>query len=238
MYLDAQKIFRFACDFQCCPERDDTVDVGYRPFSDKGIAVPRSVVLPGDVVSRLAILHDCRYAVVVIGRHIVLALGFFLSLCDFCLFLLPGGKLRLQPLYFRLVLIVFLTERDGIFYAGIGYLLDQRFIFLFQCGYLGLECVNLVVRFPLHGIQFRQVQFFALGCGLHRALFGMGVKCLTAFAALVLGRSLPKCRSIRTGHTDCYRLTAFQLLFVGCLIIVPAVGRDIIDIPVFVLVEL
>ena len=65
----------------------------------------------------------------------------------------------------------------------------------------------------------------------------MGVERTSAFPALILGCSLPKCRTVRTGDTDCYRLASFQFLFIGRLVIVPAVGSDIIDIAVFVVVK-
>ena len=136
VYLDAKEVFGLSGDFQCRLECDDAVDIRDCAFSDMGVAVPGTVVLPSDIVSRLAVLHDSRYPVIVIGLHIVIAFGFFLCLCDFLLLLLPGGKFRFQPVYFRFVLIVFLTERNGILYTGIGNLFDKRFVFLFQCGYL------------------------------------------------------------------------------------------------------
>ena len=134
--LDAKEVFGLSGDFQCRLECDDAVDIRNRAFSDIGVAVPGTVVLPGDIVSSLAVLHDSRYPVIVIGLHIVVALGFFFCLCDFLLFLLSRGKFRFQPVYLRFVLIVFLTERNGILHTGIGNLFDKRFVFLFQCGYL------------------------------------------------------------------------------------------------------
>ena len=136
MYLDAKEVFGLSSDFQCRLERDDAVDIRDRAFSGIGVTAPGALASPGDIVSCLAVLHDSRYPVIIIGLHVVVALGFFFCPRDLLFFLLPGGKFRFQPVYFRFVLVVFLAERNGILHAGIGYLFDKRFVFLFQSGYL------------------------------------------------------------------------------------------------------
>ncbi len=103
VYLDTEEIFRFAGYRDRRLERDDPVDVRHGRLDDIGVAVPRPAVLPRQAVSRLAVLHDGRYAVIVVCCHIVIArrLGFRVGV--FPLFLLPFGQLAFQAGHLCLV---------------------------------------------------------------------------------------------------------------------------------------
>ena len=60
----------------------------------------------------LAVLHDSRNTVVIIGRHVVVGGGFFFGLCQFRLLPAHGGEFRFYPemcIRDREVLIFFTT---------------------------------------------------------------------------------------------------------------------------------
>ena len=125
VYLDAQEIFWFSGNLQCCLEGDDAVDVGHSGFSDVSIAAPCSFPLPSQVIGTLAVAHDSRYAIVVIGCHLIVFSCLCLGFLYFPLFLLPCGKFFVQLFDGSLVLVVLLPILGCIFHTCIGDLLDK-----------------------------------------------------------------------------------------------------------------
>ena len=95
-----------------------------------------------------------------------------------------------------------------------------------------------VVRLLYHRVQFREVQLVFRNRGLHGALLRVGVQRAAAPAALVLGRTLSEGGAVRTSYADGHALAALQPGGVRCLIVVSCVGRDVIGIVLFVVVEL
>ena len=153
VYLDTEEIFRFAGYRDRCLERDDPVDVRHGRLTDIGVAVPRPAVLPRQAVSRLAVLHDGRYAVIVVRCHIVIArrLGFRVGV--FPLFLLPFGQLAFQAVYLCFVRIVLLSVHRRIFHARLGDFFQQVGILILQRIDLRLKDGHLLLRLLQHGVQ-------------------------------------------------------------------------------------
>ena len=124
VYLDTEKVFWLPGNPQRGTECNHPVDVRGGGLTQVGIARPPTFAFPCQIVGRLAVLHDCRNTVVIIGRHVVVGGGFFFGLCQFRLLPTHGGKFRLYPVYFVLIVVIGLPKGGGFLHGGGSYLLD------------------------------------------------------------------------------------------------------------------
>ena len=124
---------------------DSTLDVGSGRFPQIAVAFPPSVTLPCQAVSCLAVLQNSRYAVIVIRRHGIVFVGFGTASASSSIFFLPTGKLRLQPGYPALVLVILLPVPGRIFQlADAIFFISSVFSFL-QLAYLTLQQTDLLL---------------------------------------------------------------------------------------------
>ena len=188
MYLDAEEVFRLPGNLQGGTECNHPVDVRSDSFTQVGIARPPTFAFPCQVVGGLAVLHDSRNTVVIIGRHVVVGGGFFFGLCQFRLLPAHGGEFRFYPADFVLIVVIGLPEHGGFLHGGGSYLPDKFRIFRLQPVYPGLQHGGFPVVFLFQFVQAGQVQFiiFRYGCP-HHALLGVCVQAASATAAFVLG---------------------------------------------------
>ena len=188
VYLDAEEVFRLPGNLQGGTECNHPVDVRSDSFTQVGIARPPTFAFPCQVVGGLAVLHDSRNTVVIIGRHVVVGGGFFFGLCQFRLLPAHGGEFRFYPADFVLIVVIGLPEHGGFLHGGGSYLPDKFRIFRLQPVYPGLQHGGFPVVFLFQFVQAGQVQFiiFRYGCP-HHALLGVCVQAASATAAFVLG---------------------------------------------------
>ena len=103
MYLDAQKVLRFAYYAQSGFESDHAIDVWHGCFAHISIAFPCSGALPCEIVSGLAILHDGWNTVVVVCGYGIVFCCISFGLFQFSLFLLNLGQVFFKLCYFGII---------------------------------------------------------------------------------------------------------------------------------------
>ncbi len=238
MYLDAKEIFRLSCDAKSCLEGDDAVDIWHGGLACIGVAVPRAVVLPCQAVCRLAVLHDCRNAVVVIGGNIIVLTGFLTCIGNLALRLLPCGKFRIEFVNLVLVGVVLLAVFRRIVHARTGYLLHEHLVLSLQLTDLRLQRSDFIVSFLLLLVEFAGVEVVIRDGAHHGALLGMAVERLAAGAALVLCIALTKCHAVGTGDADGDCLHSFEFAGIGGLVIVARITANVVGIALFIVVIL
>ena len=124
MYLYAEKVFRLPGNRNGSLEGKCAVDVRSVRLADIGVARPITVAVPCKVISCLAVLHDCRNTIIIIGLNFIVLRSVLLGLQDILQFLLIIGQLTLQLTDLILVGIVLLAQTGCLFDCRRGYLLD------------------------------------------------------------------------------------------------------------------
>ena len=116
MYLDAHEILGLSCYRDCCLESDDTIDIRHGSSTNESITFPSPRTIPTEIIGSLAILHDGRYAVIIICHGILTINGLLLCLLVLGKFCFGSAFIRLQCCDAVFVGIVLFTIPRSIIY--------------------------------------------------------------------------------------------------------------------------
>ena len=155
MYLYAEEVFRLPGNGDGSLEGQCAVDVRSVRLAGIGVARPITVAVPCKVVGGLAVLHDGRNTVIIIGLNVIILGCVFLGLQDILQLLLIIGQLTLQLTDLILVGIVLLAQTGCLFDCRRGYLLDKVGVLSFQLVYLCLRECDFIAVFRFQCVQFR-----------------------------------------------------------------------------------
>ena len=237
VYLDAHEVLRLSCYWNCCLESDDTIDIRHGSSTNESITFPSPRTIPTEIIGSLAILHDGRYAVIVISHCIFSINSLLLCLLVLGKFWFGCTLIWLQCCYTVFVGIVLLTIPRCIIHIWI---LDfsQKFrILCLQACNFRLERSYFPLCFSNLGINLWGVDAFMSDTRGHGTLLGVTIHATSATRTLVLGWCFTKFGATMTGNTDGCSFTSCNLLGIGCLIVSLCITWKIVGVTFLVIIE-
>ena len=237
VYLDAHEVLGLSCYWDCCLESDDTIDIWHGSSTNESITFPSPRTIPTEIIGSLAILHDGRYAVIIICHGILTINGLLLCLLVLGKFWFGSAFIRLQCCDAVFVGIVLLTIPRSIIHIWI---LDfsQKFrIFCLQVCDFWLERSYFPLCLRNLGINLWGVDtFMSDTCG-HSTLLGVTIYATSTTRTLVLGWRFTKFGTAMAGNTDGCSFTSCNLLGIGCLIVSLCITWKIVGVTFLVIIE-